>query len=316
MSDQTPEPLDAEQSEREAWVHGEVLARAFHDDPELLCADMGDHERDRWLRVGRVSLGAPRSPRPATEALDLESLPVRERDERVAEVLRFMQERGYAITHPGAAARPATEAVCTCGAIEHGAAQHLVPCPLAARPATVSEEAVEAALRSHMWDASDDSLCSCGWSPSEYWEREEALVNAENFDDPNPWEPIIVAFVEHQAAALPHLTTQPTEVEAVDVVCAWCPKPARGMAVHGDGLGVRYPSCGEHGTEYEPSATTQPADVDRMVREAEERLVERIEEATCTCTEGWLEASGGSHHPDCPARRARSVRDEGGEQDV
>lgn len=36
------------------------------------------------------------------EPLDLDALPVRERDAVVAQVLRFMDERGYVITHPGA----------------------------------------------------------------------------------------------------------------------------------------------------------------------------------------------------------------------
>jgi hypothetical protein len=69
------------------------------------------------------------------------------------------------------------------------------------------DEAVDHALTSHMWDASDDSLCSCGWSPDNYFATDaesdrkyvrDELVNAEEGDEPDFWAPVIAEFVAHQ----------------------------------------------------------------------------------------------------------------------
>lgn len=90
---------------------------------------------------------------------------------------------------------------------------------------TGHDEAVEVALTAHMWDASDESLCSCGWSPDDYFAADaesdrkyvrDELVNAEEGDEPDLWAPVIAEFVAHQRAhilaALPlpgtnHLTS-------------------------------------------------------------------------------------------------------------
>ena len=66
-------------------------------------------------------------------------------------------------------------------------------------------------LVEHMWSASDDELCSCGWTPVAYWQYDaeddrrfvaDALVNAEEGDEPDVWAPVVQAFVAHQEAAL------------------------------------------------------------------------------------------------------------------
>lgn len=64
-------------------------------------------------------------------------------------------------------------------------------------------------LAEHMWSASDDELCSCGWTPDDYWQYDDgrrfvadALSNTEEGDEPDVWGPIVQAFTEHQATAL------------------------------------------------------------------------------------------------------------------
>jgi len=70
-------------------------------------------------------------------------------------------------------------------------------------------EAAHRVLTEHMWEAGDDRLCSCDWTPDGYWQvvdgrryMVDALANAEEGDDPDPWEPFVAAFVDHQGQAL------------------------------------------------------------------------------------------------------------------
>lgn len=106
-------------------------------------------------------------------------------------------------------------------------------------------------LGEHMWSASDDELCSCGWAPDAYWQQADALDNAEEGDEPDVWAPIVQAFVEHQAANLLAVPVrEPGRSEAEPPPC-----PNRREVQHRDRKPPWCDECGwNHGRSAVPAA--------------------------------------------------------------
>lgn len=169
----------------------------------------------------------------------------------------------------------------------------------------ITDEAVEAAARALYFEEQNQSMGFDQWPDYDHPDNVGMPLYEENAR-------------AALAAALPHLTTQPADVSDEQVNAG-----AEALtAYHGE---PNYP--GEHHADARRVLTAaQPADVDRMVREAEERLVERIETRVAGEREKWADdARDGTPASKAfnaglltglkkGAEIARSVRDEGGDE--